>query len=92
MLLPSPLCREENGGKVARRKQFLGKEWDRETNIDRQPFCAFDYKIKNTNLSTKMNIKIREITVSYKKLLNTKHQKIHLKNNVFLLNCFAYLT
>ena len=48
-----------------------------ETNIDnRQPFCAFDYKIKNTNLSTKMNIKIREITASYK-LTNKKHQKIH---------------
>lgn len=56
-----------------------------ETNIDnRQPFCAFDYKIKNTNLSTKMNIKIREITVSYKKLTNTKHQKIHLKKQCFL--------
>ena len=57
-----------------------------ETNIDnRQPFCAFDYKIKNTNLSTKMNIKIRKITASYKykKLTNKKHQKIHY-NNVFL--------
>lgn len=58
-----------------------------ETNIDnRQPFCAFDYKIKNTNLSTKMNIKIREITVSYKKLTNTKHQKIHF------FKMFSYLT
>ena len=61
-----------------------------ETNIyNRQPFCAFDYKIKNTNISTKMNIKIREITVSYKKLTNTKHSNgiiiIFLNGIIFIL-------